>query len=101
MCGWVGGEQIRVSYVNEVGAEEAGVDGGGLFKDFVENMSKAAFDVQYGLFRETSGRQLYPNPSSQLLLPNHLDYFRFVGQMLGKVRGGGGDGGGGGDDVWF
>lgn len=31
--------------------EEAGIDGGGIFKDFMENVTQAAFDVQYGLFK--------------------------------------------------
>lgn len=43
--------QIRVSFVNELGVEEAGIDGGGIFKDFMENITRAAFDVQYGLFK--------------------------------------------------
>ena len=43
--------QIRVSFVNEFGVEEAGIDGGGIFKDFMENITRAAFDVQYGLFK--------------------------------------------------
>lgn len=43
--------QIRVTFVNELGVEEAGIDGGGIFKDFMENITRAAFDVQYGLFK--------------------------------------------------
>ena len=43
--------QIRVSFVNEFGVEEAGIDGGGIFKDVMENTTQAAFDVQYGLFK--------------------------------------------------
>lgn len=31
--------------------EEAGIDGGGIFKDFMENITRAAFDMQYGLFK--------------------------------------------------
>jgi hypothetical protein len=37
--------------VNELGIEEAGIDGGGIFKDFMENIVQASFDVQYGLFK--------------------------------------------------
>jgi hypothetical protein len=37
--------------VNELGVEEAGIDGGGIFKDFMEKITRAAFDVQYGLFK--------------------------------------------------
>jgi len=40
-----------VTFVNEFGVEEAGIDGGGIFKDFMENITRAAFDVQYGLFK--------------------------------------------------
>lgn len=39
--------------MNEFGVEEAGIDGGGIFKDFMENITRAAFDVQYGLFKVT------------------------------------------------
>ncbi len=42
---------IRVTFVNELGVEEAGVDGGGIFKDFMENVTKVAFAIQYGLFK--------------------------------------------------
>lgn len=34
--------------------EEAGVDGGGIFKDFMENIVREAFDIQYGLFKVIS-----------------------------------------------
>lgn len=40
-----------MTFVNELGVEEAGIDGGGIFKDFMENITRAAFDVQYGLFK--------------------------------------------------
>jgi len=43
-----------VTFVNEFGVEEAGIDGGGIFKDFMENITRAAFDVQYGLFKVRS-----------------------------------------------
>ncbi|XP_031745578.1 E3 ubiquitin-protein ligase UPL6-like [Cucumis sativus] len=31
---------IRVSFVNEFGVEEAGIDGGGIFKDVMENITR-------------------------------------------------------------
>lgn len=77
--------KIRVQYVNELGAEEAGVDGGGMFKDFLENITRTAFDVQHGLFKETNDHLLYPNPASELVMPNHLQYFEFLGRILGKA----------------
>lgn len=51
--------QIRVTFVNEFGAEEAGIDGGGIFKDFMENITKSAFDVQYGLFKVQNSFNLW------------------------------------------
>ncbi|KAI4311060.1 hypothetical protein MLD38_035996 [Melastoma candidum] len=76
---------IRVSFVNEFGVEEAGIDGGGIFKDFMENITRAAFDIQYGLFKETSDHLLYPNPGSGLIHSQHLQFFHFLGTLLAKA----------------
>ncbi|KAJ8573968.1 hypothetical protein K7X08_010479 [Anisodus acutangulus] len=76
---------IRVTFVNELGVEEAGIDGGGIFKDFMENITRAAFDVQYGLFKETADHLLYPNPGSGLIHDQHLQYFHFLGTVLAKA----------------
>eukprot|EP00898_Chlorokybus_atmophyticus_P000782 jgi/Chlat1/1704/Chrsp127S01928 len=76
---------VRVRFINELGAEEAGVDGGGLFKDFLEGLTKTGFDPQYGLFKATSDQLLYPNPSSHLVMREHLRYFEFLGRVLGKA----------------
>lgn len=35
---------INVSFVNELGLSEAGLDYGGLFKEFLTNLAKSAFD---------------------------------------------------------
>ncbi|KAL6193597.1 hypothetical protein ACLB2K_034681 [Fragaria x ananassa] len=76
---------IRVTFVNEFGVEEAGIDGGGIFKDFMENITRAAFDVQYGLFKETSDHLLYPNPGSGMIHDQHLQFFHFLGILLAKA----------------
>ncbi|KAK9288799.1 hypothetical protein L1049_017264 [Liquidambar formosana] len=76
---------IRVTFVNEFGVEEAGIDGGGIFKDFMENITRSAFDVQYGLFKETVDHLLYPNPGSGMIHEQHLQYFHFLGTVLGKA----------------
>ena len=65
--------------------EEAGIDGGGLFKEFMECLVKEGFDPNAGLFKATSDNRLYPNPQAQGLVPNALAYFEFLGQMLGKA----------------
>ncbi|KFK39058.1 hypothetical protein AALP_AA3G195500 [Arabis alpina] len=76
---------IRVQFVNELGVEEAGIDGGGIFKDFMEKITRAAFDVQYGLFKETSDHMLYPNPGSGMVHEQHLQFFHFLGTLLAKA----------------
>jgi ubiquitin-protein ligase E3 B len=35
---------VNVSFVNELGLAEAGLDYGGLFKEFLTDLAKAAFD---------------------------------------------------------
>ncbi|KAI8000492.1 E3 ubiquitin-protein ligase UPL6 [Camellia lanceoleosa] len=37
--------QIRVTFVNGFGVAETGIDGGGIFKDFMENITQAAFNI--------------------------------------------------------
>ncbi|KAG2271734.1 hypothetical protein Bca4012_073965 [Brassica carinata] len=76
---------IRVTFVNELGVEEAGIDGGGIFKDFMEKITRAAFDVQYGLFKETVDHMLYPNPGSGMVHDQHLQFFHFLGTLLAKA----------------
>ncbi|CAA7388281.1 unnamed protein product [Spirodela intermedia] len=76
---------IRIIFINELGVEEAGVDGGGIFKDFMENIVREAFDIQYGLFKETTDHLLYPNPGSGLVREQHLQFFHFLGSLLGKA----------------
>lgn len=77
---------IRVQFVNQQGLEEAGVDGGGLFKDFLNDLIAESFDPKFGLFAETPERTLYPNPASEIHAgERHLQYFYFLGAILGKA----------------
>lgn len=77
---------IRVQFINEQGLEEAGVDGGGLFKDFLNDLIAEAFNPKFGLFIETPERTLYPNPASEMHAgERHLQYFFFLGAILGKA----------------
>jgi ubiquitin-protein ligase E3 C len=41
---------IRIQFTNALGVAEAGVDGGGLFKDFLDDLVKEAFSPERGLF---------------------------------------------------
>jgi ubiquitin-protein ligase E3 C len=77
--------RIRVEFINSEGLPEAGVDGGGLFKDFITELVKTAFDPRYALFLTTPDRHMYPNPSSSILTSEHLRQLEFLGRILGKA----------------
>ncbi|KAJ3088054.1 hypothetical protein HK102_009664 [Quaeritorhiza haematococci] len=103
--------RIAITFVSEQGLVEAGIDGGGVFKEFLTTLTRQAFDVNYGLFQNTSEQLLYPSPQSYasqgklrelknggavsvggVLIPmfdwdshTQLKYFEFLGRILGKA----------------
>ncbi|XP_013176947.1 PREDICTED: ubiquitin-protein ligase E3C [Papilio xuthus] len=76
---------MRIQFINQVGADEAGVDGGGVFREFLSELLKSAFDPNRGLFRLTKDNMLYPNPGVHLLYDDFPMHYYFVGRMLGKA----------------
>lgn len=77
---------LRVDFVDAYGYQEAGVDGGGLLKDFLDSLCKDAFSPDRGLFVEAEEHRLYPNPASgDFYGASHLAYFEFLGSALGKA----------------
>ena len=78
--------RLQIAFVNEQGLEEAGIDGGGVLKEFMDSICKRAFDPQYAFFLETARDSLLaPNPASHLAAADHLDHFVFLGRILGKA----------------
>lgn len=78
---------IRINMVNWVGMDEAGIDGGGIFKEFLCEVIKTALDPSRGLFAATKDHFLYPNPSASTIYPNDFqDHFYFVGRLIGKAN---------------
>ncbi|KRX09600.1 HECT-domain-containing protein [Pseudocohnilembus persalinus] len=78
--------KIAVFYIDEMGVEETGIDAGGIFKEFLTDLSKIVFDPNYGMFKlQENNQQLYPSPFSQQLLgSDHLNIFYFLGQVIGR-----------------
>uniref|UniRef100_A0A6A7FRB2 Ubiquitin-protein ligase E3C n=1 Tax=Hirondellea gigas TaxID=1518452 RepID=A0A6A7FRB2_9CRUS len=76
---------MRVKYLNAAGALEAGVDGGGLFREFLSELLRSAFDPNRGFFLMTRENTLYPNPSARLIHDDIQSHFYFIGRMLGKA----------------
>ncbi|XP_076243560.1 ubiquitin-protein ligase E3C isoform X2 [Calliopsis andreniformis] len=77
--------KMRVQLVNTAGLEEAGVDGGGLFREFLSELLKTCFDPNRGFFRLTKDNMLYPNPTVQLLVEDFPKHYYFIGRILGKA----------------
>jgi ubiquitin-protein ligase E3 C len=67
------------------GLDEAGVDGGGLLREFLSELLKTAFDPNRGFFKITNDNMLYPNPYVHLIQQNFASHYFFIGRMLGKV----------------
>ena len=77
---------LKIQFVDVNGEPEAGVDGGGLFKEFMNHLVKAAYSPDYGLFCETpESHRLYPNPHSSAFAGNDREVFSFLGAVVGKA----------------
>lgn len=63
-------EPIQISFIDKFGATEAGIDGGGVTKEFLTSITNEAFMPSNGpsngldLFVENDQNLLYPNPSA-------------------------------------
>lgn len=42
--------RFRVQMINNIGLEEVGIDGGGVFREFLSELIKTAFDPNRGFF---------------------------------------------------
>ena len=80
--------KIQVTMINKHGAREAGIDGGGVFKEFLDDLIKEAFNpdtlaVVPVLFTETPMHTLAVNMD---LPPDKdiLTHYEFLGRVLGK-----------------
>ncbi|KAF9974745.1 hypothetical protein BGZ73_001800 [Actinomortierella ambigua] len=77
--------KVSISFVDQYGIPEAGIDGGGVFKEFLTSLVHEAFDARAGLFMNTSDQLLYPNPQSFAREPRKLQEYEFLGRILGKA----------------
>lgn len=75
----------RITFIGPGMVAEMGVDAGGLFKEFLTNFSKVAFDPSSGYFMEADKRALIPNPRFILERPNHNYVYEVMGMIIGKA----------------
>lgn len=99
-------EPIQISFIDKFDTVEAGIDGGGVTKEFLTSVSSEAFDphAPHSMFVENDQRFLYPNPNAydevveslkRIGLPPKSDEFtaqlrellkryEFLGRIVGK-----------------
>jgi ubiquitin-protein ligase E3 C len=53
-------KRLQIQFVDEYGMPETGIDGGGLFKEFLTALGKEAFDTNRGLWKHNSNQEVYP-----------------------------------------
>ena len=82
--------KVRISFVNRHGAQEAGIDGGGVFKEFIDDLIAQAFSPDGDdssiprLFSVTPLENLAVNVDlahDRSLLP----HYEFLGRVMGKA----------------
>ncbi|KAF9635390.1 IQ motif EF-hand binding site [Lasiodiplodia theobromae] len=100
-------EPIQITFVDQFDTVEAGIDGGGVTKEFLTSVTSQAFaptPTGINMFVENEAHLLYPNPSAvehqkEILrevgvkegsslwteqLRNLLDRYEFLGRIVGK-----------------
>ncbi|XP_047552066.1 ubiquitin-protein ligase E3C isoform X5 [Lutra lutra] len=79
-------KRIRVHLLNAHGLDEAGIDGGGIFREFLNELLKSGFNPNQGFFKTTNEGLLYPSPAARMLVGDSFArHYYFLGRMLGKV----------------
>lgn len=74
-----------IKFIDANGYEEEGADGGGLFKEFINEVLKSAMSDAYGFFLETPITwTYYPNPWSEEI-PDYDSHFWLIGMIVGKA----------------
>jgi ubiquitin-protein ligase E3 C len=76
---------FKVEFIGLDGEPESGIDGGGLFKEFMIHICRDVFDPKFGLFSVTDDQTLYPSPSAFRAHPNAAELYRFMGKVVGKA----------------
>ncbi|KAF1781305.1 HECT domain [Phytophthora cactorum] len=79
-------EQMLKSFAHLL-ENEPGLDAGGLIREWYEILSDSLFNDDFGLFISTKGENMgyWINPASASKVPNHLEYYEFIGRLLAKA----------------
>jgi len=86
--------KIQVTFINKHGAEEPGIDGGGVFKEFLDDLIKDGFASGDDNEMEGGAPRLFSITAKQQQLTMNLDliqdesmlvHYEFLGRVLGKA----------------
>jgi ubiquitin-protein ligase E3 C len=87
-------QKLQVSFINQHGAAEAGIDGGGVFKEFLDDLVKEAFSVDSASETSSSNTLSLFSVTPLETLAINLDYahrsdllshYEFLGRAIGKA----------------
>ncbi|KAG9768117.1 E3 ubiquitin protein ligase [Exophiala dermatitidis] len=75
-------EPIQITFIDKFGNPEAGIDGGGVTKEFLMSVTAEAFDPEASLsmFKQNKQGYLYPNP---LIYQETAEYLKHAGRKPG------------------
>ena len=65
--------------------DEFGQDAGGLTRDWFQTISQEIFNRDYALFNLSTSGNTYQPSSLSYVNGEHLQYFKFVGRVIGKA----------------
>lgn len=84
--------QVQVSFINQHGAEEAGIDGGGVFKEFLDDLIKDGFAANTSNASSDAPQLFSVTPLQTLAVnldltddPAMLSHYEFLGRVLAKA----------------
>lgn len=64
---------------------EDAYDAGGVTRDWYMAISKEMFNSDYALFEKSTSGNTYQPSNKSYVNPDHLNYFKFVGRIVGKA----------------
>ncbi|SBS83552.1 ubiquitin-protein ligase, putative [Plasmodium ovale curtisi] len=75
-------QNIRIAFTDKNGNEETGIDGGGLFKEFIILLCRELFHSNFILFQTSKNNSLFPKTYK---IMDNLHLYQFSGKIVGKA----------------
>ena len=78
-------EVMRIEFIGRDGSVEAGIDGGGLFKEFMQQWTFSVMNPEFGLFSQLPNGRLTPAVHAYRVHPDADRWFKAAGRAVGKA----------------